>query len=165
MDSSGEGAQRKRRTPETRTHSTTSAHLGRIVSFGLIAIGGSLLQIWILLLALSAINRPVTSGVIFGQGGLFFFATSMVFTSLAALLASGPVRFGTADFNITLLIVGPITLLVAVVYSSVLSGPMGTDANPFEAHRSAQLACAFAAVAYAFFVAQKTEIFRRGGND
>ena len=137
---------------------------GRVLSFFIITIGGGLLQLWVLSLILMTNQSPIRIGDLLGDGGLFFFATSLAFTSFVSLSSKMSIVFGTGQFNVTLVIVAPITLLAVVVYSTVLSGSLGQKAAPFADHVTAQIACAFAAVIYAFYVCTAIGFFKEKAN-
>lgn len=132
---------------------------GRILSFGLLTVGGGLLQLWVLYLMAIATGTAPTLGELLGDGGLYFFATSLSFSSFVSLSSSTPIKFGTNHFNVTILLVGPVTLLAVVMYISVLSGAVGQQASPFSNHILSQLGCTFASLVYGLYVGVVTGFF------
>jgi hypothetical protein len=130
----------------------------KFVTFVLANVAGGLVQLWVLYLILLTLNRSHDIRVLFGDGGLFFFATSLTFNSLLALVEKHTLRPGTADLNVTLVLAGSVTVSAMVIYSAVLSQGTST-ASPFSSHVLAQLSCAIAALVYAFYVSIRTGYF------
>lgn len=129
---------------------------GKVLTFVLATLFGGLLQLWILWLILAvALNKSVGAGELLGDGGLFFFSTSVTASSFLLLIDQHPLKAGTSDFNVTLLLVGTVGVSAVVVYAAVMSANFGTS-NPFREYLGPQLACAIAAFVYAFYVAVRT---------
>ncbi len=134
---------------------TWSFSPGKLITFVLATILGGLLQLWVLWLILASVSQPPSYGDLLGDGGLFFFATSLFATSLLTLVDQYSLRPGSADFNITLVSVLSVIVPAVAVYASVLTSNLGNP-SPFSGHVASQLSCASAAFAYAGYVAVRT---------
>jgi len=134
--------------------------LGKILSFLVLTVSGGLLQLWVLALMMYAHHEEIYLGSLLGDGGLFFFSTSLVCTSFLLLANQREMILGSADFNVTIILGGSLTLTSVVYYSSVLSGTVGRVTAPFSSHLGVMICCAIIAVVYAFYVAVVTKFFR-----
>lgn len=132
---------------------------GRLLIFVLAIIGGSLLQFWVLLVVLDVKGYPIQAKEVFGDGGLFFFASSLSVGSALNLFDKRPMIIGKQDFIVTFLICGGILFFVVAYYAAVLSGGGPATAKPFGDHLLIQFGCALAAVAYWFFTGLRTGMF------
>lgn len=139
--------------------------VGKILTFLGMTIVGSLLQLWLLALVLLVVTRAAPSlSILLGKGGLFFFATSLVASSVLNLADKHPLSSGTADFNMTMF-VGALAALGAVAtYTSVLTQAQVASPQlqaPFSDPEWiwAQIGCATAALMYALYVAVRTGRF------
>ena len=137
---------------------------GRLLSFALGIVGGSLLQLWVLLIILHANHHPIGVKEVLGSGGLFFFASSLSVGSALNLFDSRPITIGKLDFNMTFLICGGVLLLTVGYYAAVLSGGGLAIAKPFGDYFLMQIGCAFAAVGYWFFAGLRTGLFIKKDN-
>lgn len=133
---------------------------GRVYSFVLLNIAGGLLQLWVVALMLFVKGSGVTVAQLLGDGGLFFFATSLAYSSVFSLTNKYPMTTGTRDFNITLTLVGCVTLLALIVYVSVLSSTPQSGSPPLSGTVFHQIACVTAALVYAFYVSVRTGLFK-----
>lgn len=134
-------------------------HFGRLLAFTVGIIGGSLLQLWILLIVLATNNHAIDIKQILGDGGLFFFSTSLCVASALNLFDYQPTTVGKLDFNMTLLICGGIFILTVVYYTSVLSGSKEQIPNPFSDYCLLQVGCALTSIGYWFFTGLRTGLF------
>ena len=134
---------------------------GKIISFVLFTFGAGLLQMWILFFALYFSDKNPTLEALLGDGGLYFFSTALVYSSLVSLISHTSFRFGDLHLNITIIAVSPVTLIAIVAYVSVLFSNIGNLASPFSNHIFPQLSCLLLAMAYAFYVATITGVFKK----
>ena len=102
---------------------------GRLISFTIGIIGGGLLQLWALIMVLNANGYPVEISELLGDGGLFFFATSLVVGSSISLFDYRPIKVGNKDFNITMITLAGILVPVLIYYSTVLSSYSSVQAE------------------------------------
>lgn len=129
---------------------------GKLLTFLFVTVIIGLLQVWALwLILVFGLGKPVEVGELLGDGGLFFFSTSVTVTSFLVLINRYSLRAGKVDLNVTLYLAGSTAFSAVAVYTSVMSASFGT-ANPFKEQLMPQLACAGAALIYAFYVAVRT---------
>lgn len=95
---------------------------------------------------------------VFGDGGLFFFSTSLAIGSFSSLASKTGLQLGTARLNITLMLVGPVLLLAVVIYSGV-SASTPAVTSPFAAYQIHQLLCVTASLVYSIYVGITTGAF------
>lgn len=134
-------------------------HFGRFVTFACGVIFGSLLQLWVLALMLNATNLPIAFPELLGNGGLFFFATSLAVGSALSLFDHYPVKIGSIDFLFTFFLAGPLMLVVVVYYTATMSnGGFGT-VHPFKSYVTLQLGCSAMAMVYWFYSGLRTGLF------
>ncbi len=142
--------------------------LGRFLCFFFATVLLGVLQLWILgLLVLTSLVPQPPGGVslaqVLGDGGLFFFATTLTVSSGLTLLDALRPRVGDRDFTITL-IVCPLVLFFAVtVYAAVHAKSFGHDPLPFQSHVLPQIACMLFALGYWFYVGIRTGWFKPAG--
>jgi hypothetical protein len=134
---------------------------GKIVSFVLFTFGAGLLQMWILFFALYFSNKSPTLEALLGDGGLYFFSTALVYSSLVSLISHTALKFGDSYLNITFITVSPVTLIAIVAYVSVLFSNIGKLASPFANHIIPQLSCLTLSMTYAFYVATVAGVFKK----
>ena len=130
----------------------------KLVMFAFANIAGGLIQVWVLYLALASLERPHDIAVLLGDGGLFFFSSSLTVNGLLVLLSESKDKPSPVDITITgIAILGSLVASI-VVYIAVLVG--GTDAAaPFRNHILPQVVCASVALSYAFYVGARTGYF------
>ena len=133
---------------------------GRVVSFALLTLGGGLAQLWVfyVILATQSSSGSIDYGVLLGDGGLFFFSTSLVFTSMNTLLGNRSLRFGSLDMIGTILVCAMMFSAV-LLYTSVLAQAPSHSSPPFSGYLLEQIVCSITAVAYAFYVCTVTGFF------
>ena len=132
--------------------------IGKLITFALANIAGGLVQLWVLVLVLLAKGQAPSIPVLLGDGGLFFFATSLTFSSFLALAEKYNLKTGTWDLNMTIGLGGSVALAAVVFYSVVLS--QGTAApTPLSGHVLPQISCAAAALVYTFYVSVRVGYF------
>lgn len=132
---------------------------GRLLSFTILVLFGGLLQIWALLFILNLKEYRINVGEVLGDGGLFFFTTSLIIGSAITLYEYNPIKLGSIDFNISLIVFIIIFLPALFRYVVVLSGGGLTDSNPFSGFVFDQIAFASAAFGYWFFTGLRTGLF------
>ena len=132
---------------------------GRLISFTIFVLFGGLLQIWVLLLILNLKEYRINVGEVLGDGGLFFFTTSLIIGSAITLHDHNPIKLGSIDFNISLIAFIIIFLPALFCYVVVLSDGGLTDPNPFSSLVFHQIAYASAAFGYWFFTGLRTGLF------
>ena len=134
----------------------------KLFAFIFFTFGCGLLQAWTLMLVKALPeNGSFQPMVIFNDGGLYFFSTSLVFSSFLTLRSAPGADFSLGSHQSTMgfLLIGPTVLLAVVNYVYVLSQtPALTE--PFATQRAYQLACVFCASVYAIYVAVVTGMFK-----
>ncbi len=138
--------------------------IGRIISFffGIIVCG--LLQVWVVIIVLLSSGKPVDFQNVIGNGGLFFFSTSLVVGSALNLFDKNPIKLGTVDFNMTMMLCGMVLFLAVSFYMAVLFGIESQNAKPFSGskiHLLTQILCALCAISYWCFVCVRRGMFNR----
>lgn len=133
--------------------------LGRILSFIIMLLFGGLLQLWVVMIILLNVKGiELTIGMLLKDGGLFFFSTSLAYNSFFVLVDKYDLKLGSAHFNISVSLVGLITIIAVVVYSlaqnNILS--LGTPALSENNYVYSQISCTVASFTYAFYVASET---------
>lgn len=98
---------------------------GRLLSFAVVIVGGGLLQLGAFIMVLHANGHSVTVIEVLGDGGLFFFATSLFAGSTISLFDKLQVEVGKKDFNITMLSLIGIFFPALTYYSAVLGDYSG----------------------------------------
>ena len=141
--------------------STASISQGKVLSFIFFTFGAGLLQLWILFLVLYFSGKNPTISNLLGDGGLYFFSTALAFSSFVGLISHVPLKFGDLSLNITLLVIGPITLIATISYVSSLFSNIGTQVAPFANQLMPQITCFLLASAYAFYVSTITGVFKK----
>ena len=142
----------------------SSLNFGKLLSFLIFTFGAGLLQLWILLLLLYLKGNPPSAAELLGDGGLYFFSTSLAFSSFVALTNHASIKFGDLHFNVTAIMLFPIIIIAIVAYVSVLSDKIGIAAAPFSNHLLSQFSCLILASIYGFYVATVTGVFKRSQN-
>jgi hypothetical protein len=138
----------------------TSFSPGKVALFAFANIAGGLIQVWVLYVALASLGRPHNLEVLLGDGGLFFFSTSLTVNSILVLLSQAKQKIPPVDITLTgLAIIGGIVSSI-VLYIAVLVGKT-PSASPFQDHVISQIVCAGVALAYAFYVGARTGYFGR----
>jgi len=132
---------------------------GKLALFTASTAVGGLAQVWLLYVALLARHKEHNLPALLGDGGLFFFTTSLTATSALMLFERLPRRPTSWDLTWTLVVLG-VCLCAVVYYTAVLLDNLKVVA-PFHDHVSAQLACALMAFLYALFAAARTGYFRK----
>ena len=132
--------------------------LGRVVSFALLIIFFSLLQLWVLLAVLHGKGIPIELKEVLGRGGLFFFATSLFISSAVSLYDFRHLKIGSFNFIVTL-IVCAMGLWMVIYYAVVLTDVGMTAANPFGGKLRMQIGSALVAFLYWFFAGVNSNLF------
>ena len=127
-------------------------------------VGGGLLQLWILWAVLEVKGQRVELGNLLGTGGLLFFSTSLIITTVITLADHHPIRAGSVDTFFTLVAcVG--VVVAAVIYAVVVSEASVKEGLPFREHLRSQLGLALLALAYWLYVGFRTGWFEVGEGD
>ena len=135
--------------------------LGRILSFIVLIVLLGLVQLWALLLIVNLTGINIEFSQLVEDGSLFFFSTTLAYASFFAVVTS-PYKYGIDDPPFYL---GPSALHVLAAKIAVPSQTPPDSAHPSGYQYSAsrymhlQLFCAVSAVAYAFYVSKKTDVF------
>jgi ABC-type phosphate transport system permease subunit len=131
----------------------------KIALFMVANVVGGLFQIWVLAVILSIDGEDHRIGVLLGDGGLFFFATSLTVNSF--LIFEGSRRKHSAiERTFTLLAILLTIGMSVAVYAAVFTHQLG-KVEPFHDHVVSQIALASLALIYAMFVAERTGYFSR----
>lgn len=138
---------------------------GRLISFALGILGGGLLQIWVLLLMLNATGQTIQIKEILGNGGLFFFATTLCVGSILSLFDFRPIIVGNRDFNISVICCGVVILVAVTNYAAVLSDGGFTVTNPFSDNVATQIGCTLIAIVYWYYSGNRTGLFVKKDKD
>ena len=136
--------------------------LGKVTLFSTSMIVGGLVQVWLLYIVLCAQGRDHSLPILLGDGGLFFFTTSLTATSALVLFENIPGKPNSWDLVFTILIVAT-CVAASVYYMTVFTASANPELAglPFKSHVRPQLTCAFCAFAYAFFASGRTGYFSR----
>lgn len=142
--------------------------IGRFVSLVLLTVGGGLLQLWVTLILLAELDSLKVTTLL-GDGGVFFFSTSLIYTSILTFLSKKEFKIGTLSFNLTVPLVASVTLYTVIVYAvcqvkaCVPSAAAETDGMmrtlPFADHWVPQIICGSAAIVYAVYVCTEVGFF------
>ncbi|MCH8824800.1 MAG: hypothetical protein IH984_14980 [Planctomycetes bacterium] len=133
--------------------------IGRLITFTLGVIGFGLLQLWVLIMILNTMGSPIDAKEILGDGGLFFFSTSLAVGSAITLFDTNPLKIGSRDCNVTIIVCGGVLLLTVVYYSAVLSQGGLKQPDPFAQHILLQIGCSLIAIGYWFYMGISTGLF------
>jgi hypothetical protein len=133
--------------------------VGKFALFTLYTILGGLGQVWFLYLALYALGREHSLPVILGDGGLFFFNTSL--TASSAFLLVEELRGKSSPWHRAFTTLAIVISISAVVYYIAIFTHHPGNSAPFHDHVKPQLALAVLAFTYAGFVAKETGFFSR----
>lgn len=133
---------------------------GKIITFLLVTVILSLTQVWALALILWATGKPVDLKTLLGDGGVFFFALTLVAVSAFDLAdKGGALKKGSMDLNITGIAVVLCSMPSILLYASITSKNLALAtpaANPFSDRWPVQVACATIAIAYSFYAEMRT---------
>ena len=133
------------------------ATINRLIAFLFFTFFCGLLQLWVLFMVLVFLGKVPSPGALLGDGGLYFFSTSLALSSLASLWQKGPLEYESTATIISVVCVGITLFLAVVAYVTVLSSDFGKVALPFSTvrHISSQLACAIVSSSYALYVSKQ----------
>jgi hypothetical protein len=120
---------------------------------------GGLAQVWFLYVALLAIGKAHDLSALLGDGGLFFFTTSLTASSALIFFEHRPKIDNEWDLLLTFIAcvasAGAIAYFIAIIVTHLGS------AAPFRDHAVPQVAFAVTSFTYSLFVAARTGYFRR----
>lgn len=133
--------------------------LSKLMLFTIANVFGGLLQLWLLYGILAYFGKDRTVAVLLGDGGVFFFATSLTATSLLVFFADYAKHPSHSDLLVTVgaLVGGGVAIFY---YTLILSNRLG-NAEPFKQYWPIQVFCAAIAFSYAVFVSARTGYFSR----
>jgi hypothetical protein len=136
---------------------------GRLISFFILVVLLGSLQLWVLIIVLKALDQPIELKRLLGDGGLFFFSTSLAIGSAVTLWDQKSTPFGGEDFLITLLLPGGIFFLTTTWTVAIMAKDGLKVQYPFDREESIllQLSCTFAAICYWFYTGIATDMFKR----
>jgi hypothetical protein len=141
-----------------------------IINFFLLTVIGGLVQLWVVCILIFMKKQNINFADVLSDGSLFFFATSLSYSSLFSLLNEDHKSVGSSVV-VTILCVGIVTLLSLVAYSSAAYENIRTHTvHPVSAESSstaldptyymiAQIVCTFIALIYTVFVCTVTNMF------
>lgn len=133
---------------------------GKLLTHTLVIIGLGLLQLWfIMIVLLVKDDEPIKIGELLGDGGLFFFSTSLTVSSALSLFDYRPMKPGTVDINFSLLTAIPVLLIASGWFIAVVSKNGLSTPNPFQSHVEIQIACCTLAIVYWYFVGKRIGLF------
>jgi hypothetical protein len=126
----------------------------KLLSFLGINFGIGLLQSWVLMLVKKGSPGATDISVIFSDGGLYFFSTSLAASSFYSLASAPGSKLdpGTTNFNFSLFLGGTTVVLALVGYTLAIA-----RTKPFD--QDLQAVCLLCAAVYAFYVAVVTNMF------
>src|SRR5712692_7327809 len=101
-------------------HAPRAFSFAKLTLFAVANILGGLVQIWILCVFLATQGKQYDIGLLLGDGGLFFFATSLTVSSLLVFLEQSRARRSPIDNLFTLLAIMAVLMVSVVVYTAVL---------------------------------------------
>jgi hypothetical protein len=137
--------------------STNTFSVQKLFLFVLSNLLVGLLQIWILYIILRTMHKSPDISILLGDGGLFFFATSLAVSSYL-LLYSQKAKPATIDLNLTIILVLFVILPAIIIYTVVLSTQLGT-VSPFHNCIGTQCWCALSSLTYAVYAGARTGYF------
>ena len=142
-----------------------SINPSKLATFLVLIFGAGLLQLWILAIFLG-FEGNLTDEVarLWGNGGLYFFSTSLVYSSFLTLLKDRPVQYGSMDMPVSFVSLGLTTLIACIAFVRTLdvgSGAQALGPLPFASNLFSQLTCVAVASSYAFFVGISCSRVRR----
>lgn len=137
---------------------TRSISPGKVILFTTSTAVGGLVQVWLLCVVLMAQGKVHTPSVLLGDGGLFFFTTSLTAASALILFEQLPSKPTAWDLTFTLAIAG-VCFAASAYYITVFTAHSDSLA-PFHDHVRPQMSCAISAFAYAMFASARTGYFR-----
>ncbi|MBF0283407.1 MAG: hypothetical protein HQL51_03015 [Magnetococcales bacterium] len=142
------------KSPEVVMFSTKKLFL-----FMFVMVGVALLQIWVIMLVYYVNNKEILLEQIIKDGSLFFFSTSLVYSSLFSRV---PSKVRNHDVPILdWIIVGGVTFLVLVSYGSEFATSLAEkrSAEFVGQYYKIQIACTFMSIYYAMHVQNKIGAF------
>ena len=146
--------------------------LNKVLTLFLFTVIGGLFHILILGIMLLLLNEENWAfkieqfNQIMKSGGLFFFSTSVLFSSFFSLLTHYDFRLIPKHLNFTLIMCAALVPVTIISYVFILADNFGVIQPDFFQDISIypQIACSLIALVYAFFVASVTGILRKAEN-
>lgn len=133
----------------------------KVAMFFLATVVIGVFQLWVIVLVLLAMKKTPDIDVLLGDGGLFFFTTSLLATSGLKLFEK---QATDRRDIICSVVVGLVVFVPAIVFYSVVMAMHfnhpSVEGSPFAGMVWPQFGCGFVAVAYAVYVAVRTGMFR-----
>ncbi|MDO9069573.1 MAG: hypothetical protein Q7W05_14115 [Deltaproteobacteria bacterium] len=132
---------------------------GKFITYVGLNIFLGLIQLWVVAIILWIDPSVALSWtVLLRDGGLYFFSSSLVLSSVYSLFSYNNVmKVGSVELNTTIFLACPVLLLASIGYAVFFTRTQ-INALPISefAHSLAQLVCASSALAYAVFCADST---------
>jgi hypothetical protein len=125
----------------------------KFVLFVTATVVGGLAQVWLLYFVLLNMGKEHDVSAILGDGGLYFFATSLTASSALVYFEHKPTNTVPWDWTCTILAIAASMVSVAATHPGVPS--------PFRDQSLPQITCAAVSFVYSTFVAQRTGYFAR----
>lgn len=134
--------------------------INRVVSFLVLVVVGGLSQLFLVAFLRALSGEATDLAVLLKDGGLYFFATSLLASSFFSLADKGEMSTGSPDFVITILIVPIVALMSVSAYSQGFERSLPPPVGSASPHLVAtQLCCATGSVIYAIYAAYSTGLF------
>jgi hypothetical protein len=136
----------------------------RLLIFFILVIVLGLLQLWVLLVVLKALDQPVELKRLIGDGGLFFFSTSLAIGSAITLWDQKSTNKHDDELILlTIILPGGIFFLTIAWTVAIMTKDGLSVQYPFQRTDSIflQLACTLAAITYWFVTGLATDMFKR----
>jgi hypothetical protein len=137
--------------------------IGRFLSYFILVIIGGLIQFWVLLLVFKMQGQEIKIELLLKDGSLFFFSTSLAYSSLYTLIVKHPLKLGGAPLNISLLAIGIISVTSLVVYATINNHKIQTYLFPIDSFQviQSQVFVVIASLVYSLYVATVTGLFAK----
>ncbi len=139
---------------------TAPFSIGKVFLFISANILVGLLQVWVLYGALAVLGKDHSVGVILGDGGLFFFATSLTVNAILMMFSEGSAKIGPIDVTFTLFAIVGGLVMSAVFYGVIMTSNLEA-VSPFHDQVGPQVSCALLAFAYALYTSVRTGYFSK----
>jgi hypothetical protein len=136
----------------------------RILIFFILVIVLGLLQLWVLIAVLKALEQPIEVKRLLGDGGLFFFSTSLAIGSALTLWDQKSTNKNDEELLLwTIIFPGSIFFLTVAWTVAIMAKDGLTAQYPFQKSDSIilQIACTLAAITYWFITGLATDMFKR----
>lgn len=121
-----------------------------------------LIQLWVVSLIL--FYHPTKSfpgfEILLGDGSLYFFSTSLVFSNLFSLLIGKNFKLNETHWIISIILIGVVLFNSLVAYITIFSTNIGTP-SPFKNYLLSQIFTVIFAISYTIYTSTCTGLFKR----